>query len=97
MTWLSNENMGRICRLLVAIFGGYAFTAGYIASLGTGLSGLGMAPEEAVRLGVLTGLPLYAALAIWIVATKFPLRVTVLVIATAALLVFCAPWFIRAV
>jgi hypothetical protein len=57
--------MPGLARSAITIVAGYALMAGIVALLGLLLPALGMAPADAVMVGVLLAVPLYLALILW--------------------------------
>lgn len=68
--------LSRTHRTLLALVGSYFIANGFIALASAGLPQLGMARAEAVYLGLLAGLCLYVASAIWVAATRYLARIT---------------------
>ena len=91
MNWSPGPNLARTLRLLLAALGGYAFAAGYIALLGAGLPHLGIARGEAVSLGMMTGLVVFAWIVVWAVATAKPVRTAVMIAGVSAGMIVGAP------
>ena len=71
---------GRIYRVLLAIFGGYAFTAGFFAFFSVLLSLVGVSRVEAMWWSVLTSFLIYTLVAVWAAAATRPLLTTVIII-----------------
>lgn len=70
--------------------GGYGFAAGLVALVGTGLPRIGIASTESATLGGMVGPLACLAVMIWLVASGRPLRATVFVIVSAALMIGAA-------
>ena len=56
-------------RVLAAVFGGYAFTAGFAAMAGTGLPHFGETRLNAMMFGALSVYPIYLVIALWSFST----------------------------
>lgn len=91
MTYTVGPNLERVLRLLVGMLGGYGFTAGYIALIGSLLSWLGMHRAEAVTLAFVSGLIVYVFVVIWAAATTALLRTGLIIIAASGLMIVVAP------
>ena len=74
-------------RFLIAVVGGYALTAGYIAFGGLAFAWFGLPRSEASSLSILSGFLVYLAVVLWAAATRHPWRAGASVLAIAAFLV----------
>ena len=91
MTWLENETVNRAYRVFLAIFGGYAFSAGFFAFLSVSFAHLGTTRAEAMLWGVLTCFLVYVAVVIWAVATPHLLRTTLFITICSAAMILTSP------
>ncbi|MEM1133046.1 MAG: iron uptake protein [Pseudomonadota bacterium] len=82
----------RTWRSVLAIFGGYAFTNGYVALLSVLLVYAGMDRGEAMWWPVLTAFLVFTAVVIWAAATTRPLLTSAIIIGGAAAMIAIAPW-----
>ncbi len=80
-----------VWRLIVAILGGYAFTSGYAAIVGTALPLVGVARADALVVAMITAFLVYATMILWAVATKHPWRFGGIVFAASLLMIIIAP------
>ncbi|MEM1143335.1 MAG: hypothetical protein AAGI88_12195 [Pseudomonadota bacterium] len=78
-------------RVLLATFGGYAFTAGYFAFASVLLALLGVSRVEAMWWGVLTSFLVFTVVVVWVVATLRPAFTTVIVIVSSFIMINGAP------
>lgn len=84
-------NTERALRLLLALFGGYAFTVGFIAFIGAGLPHLGAPKSESVILSAMLGLIVYLGVIIWAIACVKPLRAAICILCGAGAMIGFAP------
>ncbi|MEM9376952.1 MAG: hypothetical protein AAGA72_12090 [Pseudomonadota bacterium] len=80
--------LSRSYRILLAFVGAYLLTSAFIGALGRGLSALGMSPGEATYTGLLLGMLLFCGCVVWVAATKYIVRLSVLIVALTGLLNF---------
>jgi len=81
---------GLALRIALALFGGYAFTWGFIASGTAALYAAGMEFHDAQGLAALLGFLLFLGLFLWAFAARSLLRVGVVLIGGGALLIASA-------
>lgn len=74
-------------RAILAIFGGYAFAAGFFAFLSVALYAAGVSRVEAMWWGVLTSFLIYTIVILWAAASNRPARTALLIIGGAALMI----------
>lgn len=86
-----NTNIDRSIRLLLGAFGGYAFTAGWIALIGALLARTSISQAGAINIAFVSGLIAYVVVIIWASATSALLRTAMIVIASSALMITVAP------
>lgn len=70
--YLDTAVTSRPYRVLLAIFGGYAFTVGFFAFLSVVLALLGATRVEGMWWGVLTSFLVYTLVVVWVAATRRP-------------------------
>lgn len=71
-------------RALLAVFGGYAFSAGFFAFFSIALFAAGTSRAEAMWWGVLTSFLVYTVVILWAAATSKPARTTIIIVAASA-------------
>ena len=81
----------RTYRVLLATFGGYAFTVGFFAFFSVALALFGTSQAEAVWWSVLTCFFVYTLVAIWAVATTSPWLTSTIIIGGGAAMIGVAP------
>ncbi|MEM9623009.1 MAG: hypothetical protein AAF993_15265 [Pseudomonadota bacterium] len=92
MSGMSDPTTGhKLFRLVLGLVGGFAFTAGYIATGGVLFNAAGLSAGDAVTLAVFTGLLLFVALLIWCAATTHLLRTFGIVTLGSMVMLFGAP------
>lgn len=82
----------RIYRVLLAIFGGYAFTVGVFAFFSVLLALAGTTRVEAMWWGVLTSFLIYTLVVLWAVATARIWRTSLILISGSAVMIVGAPF-----
>lgn len=83
----------RAFRVVLATFGGYAFTSGYFALLSVALAQVGLSRAEAMWWGVLTSFVIYTGIVIWVAATTRPMLTSSLIVGGAAAMIVISPIF----
>lgn len=86
-----SHNVARSLRLIVAIFGGYAFAAGFVAIIAVALPNFGMVRTESATLGGMLGMLVYLVIIIWAVASTKPIRAAIIIFSTAMIMIGTAP------
>lgn len=81
----------RTYRVLLAIFGGYAFAAGFFAFLSVMLALLGTSRVEGMWWGVLTSFLVYTVVVLWAAATRRIWLTSIILIGSSALMIWGAP------
>ena len=81
----------RIYRVLLAIFGGYAFTAGFFAFFSVVLALFGANRVEAMWWAVLTSFLIYTLVAVWAASTTRPLQTSAIIIGGGIGMIGLAP------
>ncbi|MEM6857350.1 MAG: iron uptake protein [Pseudomonadota bacterium] len=81
----------RSYRVILAVFGGYAFTAGFFAILSVALVYAGATRVEGMWWGVLTSFVVYTALVIWAAATRRVWLTSAIIIVGAAMMIIASP------
>ena len=89
--WLNQAVESRHYRVTLAIFGGYAFTAGFFAFLSVVLAHAGVTRVEGMWWGVLTSFLVYTALVIWAAATRRPWLTSAIILGGAGAMIFSSP------
>jgi hypothetical protein len=86
MALVSTPNiMIEICiKILLAIFGGYAFTSGYIALSSILFVSFGMQVGEAVVLHTMIGILVYLGVILWVFSTSHIWRTSLIISMMAA-------------
>ena len=85
------QNAERAYRIGLALFGGYAFTAGYVALVAVLLVLTGLSKVEAVTIAYVSGMVVYVAIAIWAIATATLIRTTAIIVAASFLKIVISP------
>ncbi|MEM7218864.1 MAG: hypothetical protein AAF515_10895 [Pseudomonadota bacterium] len=88
---LSAAISSRPYRALFAVFGGYAFTAGFFAFLSVLLALLGATRVEAMWWAVLSSFLVYTAVVIWVAATRRPWVTSLFIVAGALAMINGSP------
>lgn len=88
---LNSAIESRTYRVLLAIFGGYAFTVGFFAFLSVTLALLGTSRVEGMWWGVLTSFVVYTLVVIWAAATKRPWLTSLILIGGSIVMIMGAP------
>ena len=88
---IEQATFSRMYRILLATFGGYAFTVGFFAFFSVMLALLGATRVEAVFWAVLTSFLIYTLVAIWAVATPRPCTASAIIIGGGAAMIGVAP------
>ncbi|MEM6483997.1 MAG: hypothetical protein AAF662_03280 [Pseudomonadota bacterium] len=78
-------------RVLVATFGGYAFTVGFFALFAVSLALLGVGRVEAMWWSVLTSFLIFTVVVVWVAATPHPGRATLAVLLSSFAMITGAP------
>ena len=81
----------RTYRVLLATFGGYAFTVGFFAFFSVILALLGTSRVEAMFWAVLTSFVIYTLVAIWALATIRPWPTSAIIIGGGAAMIGVTP------
>lgn len=81
----------KFARVILAIVGGYAFSAGFISLGPVLLAYLGMQRGEAMVLCSLIGLFAFVAIGVWLAATRYLFRSASCVVVGAAAMIYFAP------
>ncbi|MEO0463236.1 MAG: iron uptake protein [Pseudomonadota bacterium] len=88
---LERVGESRTYRVLLAIFGGYAFTVGFFAFLSVLLAVAGTSHVEAMWWGVLTSFLVYTLVVLWAVATGRIWRTSLILVGGAVVMIAGAP------
>ena len=91
MTEAIRQNGERAYRICLALFGGYAFTAGYVALIGVLLHLGGLSKVEAITIAYVNGMVVYIAVAVWAIATTALWRATAIITAVSFLKIIASP------
>lgn len=91
-----SSKLERICesrtyRVLLAVFGGYAFTVGFFAFLSVLLALAGTTRVEAMWWGVLTSFLIYTLVVLWAAATARIWRTSLILIGGSVVMITGAP------
>lgn len=81
----------RTYRVFLAIFGGYAFAAGFFAFLSVILALLGTSRVEGMWWGVLTSFIAYTFVVVWTAATKRIWLTSFILVGSSAAMIWGAP------
>lgn len=90
--WASDSAIQLSFKLLIAIFGGYVFTSGYVAFSTVLLVKLGMQMGEAVVLNTMLGFIVYLCLMLWIFATTKLWQTSGIIILIAVAMIVVSPY-----
>lgn len=88
---LNKAIQSRSYRIVLAVFGGYAFTAGFFAFLSVALAYAGATRVEGMWWAVLTSFLVYTLLVIWAAATRRVWMTSAVIIGGAALMIITSP------
>ncbi|MEM1196614.1 MAG: hypothetical protein AAGH57_10960 [Pseudomonadota bacterium] len=92
VTQALNKAVGsRPYRVVLAVFGGYAFTAGFFAFLSVALAHAGASRVEGMWWGVLTSFVVYTLLVLWAAATRRPWVTSAIIVGGASAMIFLSP------
>lgn len=84
---VSGAVASRPFRALLAIFGGYAFSAGFFAFFSIALFAAGVSRAEAMWWGVLTSFLVYTVVILWAAASSKPALTTIIILGASAFMI----------
>lgn len=93
---ISGENVDRSLRVLAAIFVGYLAVNSYVAVLSLLLVVAGVSRSEAIVFSILTSVPVYLAISLWIIATERFWTATIGLLCFGLIGIFGTPILVRA-
>ncbi|MEL7028734.1 MAG: iron uptake protein [Pseudomonadota bacterium] len=88
---LNTIMQSRTYRIILAVFGGYIFTAGFFAGLSVFLALMGTARIEALYWSILMSFLVFTSVVIGAVATTRPLLLSVILVVGASVMIGGAP------